>query len=105
VFSQHLPFFISGLTCGTMCVGEAAMIIFIAAGFWRWGVVAFCAVITALNLVEIATMIASGADPLVAATTAVKVSLTVGMIVLPIAAMLAWLWREFSMMVGGLHAR
>ena len=88
-----------------MCVVEAAMIIFIAAGFWRWGVAALCAVITALNLVEIAAMVASGADPLVAAITAFKVSLVAGVIVLPIVAMLAWLWREFSMVAGGVHAR
>jgi hypothetical protein len=46
---DNLAFFRSGMADGAMCVGDVATILFVAAGYWRWGVCVTCAVLFALN--------------------------------------------------------
>jgi hypothetical protein len=90
---------------GAMCVGDVATILFVAAGYWRWGVCVTCAVLFALNLVTTGMIIRNGADAFSAVLLALKVNVTAGVILLPIAAGIAWMCGQFWKHVGGLHAR
>jgi hypothetical protein len=102
---DNLGFFLSGMADGAMCVGDVATILFVTAGYWRWGVCVICAVVFALNLVGTGMIMRNGVDAFSAALLALKVNVSAGVILLPIAAGIAWVCGQFWKHPGGLHAR
>jgi hypothetical protein len=100
---DNLAFFLSGMAGSAMCTGDVATILSIAAGYWRWGVCAICAVLFALNLVGTGVMNWNGTDTLSATRLALKVNVTAGVILLPIVAGIAWVCGQFWKHAGGLH--
>jgi hypothetical protein len=103
--TDHASFFLSGLAAGAMCVGEIVMILFVAAGFWRWGLAFIVAVFSVLNLVGACLLVSVGADPVIAALTMMKVNIMAGIAVLPISAGIAWGCGKFWRAAGGIHAK
>jgi len=105
VTAENAGFFISGLAAGLTFLGDMAVIAFISAGYVRWGVYAGAAVLSLLNAVGTALLVARGADPLNAALAMVKIGGMTAVAVLLPAVLATWICWKFWSRVGGLNAK
>jgi hypothetical protein len=102
---ENTDTFISGLAIGFMLFGDIALIAFVSAGYRRWGLASYLAVLGLLALVVTAVLIVLGAPLFGAYLTALEIGFAASLLVLPFAAPLTWLGWKFWNYVGGLHAQ
>ena len=101
---DQLSYFMSGLAAGTMCIADVALIVLVSAGFWRWGVVAACAMLSLLNIVSVLIFASYGLNPLSAVILAMTTGIMAAVATSLIAVCLTWVGWAFWKKVGGLHA-
>jgi hypothetical protein len=105
VTAENAGFFISGLAAGLTFLGDMVVIAFISAGYIRWSVYTGAAVLSLLNAVGTAFLVAHGADPLNAALAMLKTGGMAAAAVLLPAVLATWVCWKFWIYVGGLNAK